>query len=96
MCCQQGIVPTGCSLIFCLSTIMQRVFDLAAHLGVGRASGDAEPSRLKLVVLNQPIWRLDIFLRLWQNTVVRVCADGGANRLFEAFSPDQEGRIHYV
>ena len=38
-----------------------------------------------LLILNQPITHFDAFARLWRHTSYRVCADGGANRLFDMF-----------
>jgi hypothetical protein len=36
-----------------------------------------------LIVLNQPVTRPDILKRLWQNARVKICADGGGNRLHD-------------
>ena len=41
-----------------------------------------------LLILNQPIAHFDAFARLWRHTSYRVCADGGANRLFDVFGGD--------
>jgi thiamine pyrophosphokinase len=41
-----------------------------------------------LLILNQPIAHFDIIARLWRHTSYRVCADGGANRLFDMFEGD--------
>jgi thiamine pyrophosphokinase len=41
-----------------------------------------------LLILNQPITHFDVFARLWSHTSYRVCADGGANRLFDMFEGD--------
>jgi hypothetical protein len=40
------------------------------------------PSRI-LVILNAPITSLDLVRRLWKSCAVRICADGGANRLHD-------------
>ncbi|SRR6266480_3187884 len=45
-----------------------------------------------LVILNTPIpdysnQNLDAFRRIWENTEPRICADGGANRLYDLFKP---------
>ncbi|KAI8992495.1 thiamine pyrophosphokinase [Pilobolus umbonatus] len=41
-----------------------------------------------LIVLNQPITRLKLFMRLWKNASYKFVADGGANRLYDAFEHD--------
>ncbi|KAF4539415.1 putative thiamine pyrophosphokinase protein [Lasiodiplodia theobromae] len=39
-----------------------------------------------LVILNQPVESLDLLQRLWAHTGYRLCADGGANRLYDIFA----------
>jgi len=45
----------------------------------------------KLIILNTPIpdsdQKLEAFRRIWENTKPRICADGGANRLYDLFQP---------
>lgn len=56
---------------------------------------EASANSPDLLILNQPIAHFDIFARLWKHTGYRVCADGGANRLFDMFegkSVEQRGR----
>lgn len=36
-----------------------------------------------LIILNQPVTRPDILRRLWQSAQVKICADGGGNRLHD-------------
>lgn len=36
-----------------------------------------------LIILNQPVTRPDILQRLWQNARIKICADGGGNRLHD-------------
>jgi thiamine pyrophosphokinase len=50
------------------------------------SEGFATPPHL--LILNQPIAHFDVFARLWRHTSYRVCADGGANRLFDMFEGD--------
>lgn len=38
-----------------------------------------------LLILNQPVASLDLLQRLWAHTSYRLCADGGANRLYDTF-----------
>lgn len=42
--------------------------------------------RSALLILNQPIPDFALLDRLWQNSGFRICADGGANRLYDVFS----------
>lgn len=50
-----------------------------------------------LLILNQPIAHFDVFARLWKHTGYRICADGGANRLFDMFKGGrEEQRGRYV
>ncbi|KAI8313784.1 Thiamine pyrophosphokinase 3 [Colletotrichum sp. SAR11_59] len=44
---------------------------------------DAEPAAFALIVLNQPLKQTPVLDLLWQNAIVRVAADGGANRLLD-------------
>ncbi|KAK9900048.1 thiamine pyrophosphokinase [Cystobasidium minutum MCA 4210] len=41
-----------------------------------------------LIIINTPIIRKDIFETVWKNSSLRYCADGGANRLYDAFGDD--------
>ncbi|KAK9370494.1 thiamine pyrophosphokinase [Lipomyces kononenkoae] len=46
-----------------------------------------------LIVLNQPITDLDMLDRVWRNAAVKICADGGTNRLYAAL--DESTRAKY-
>jgi hypothetical protein len=51
----------------------------------------------KLVILNTPIpdsdQKLEAFWRIWENTKPRICADGGANRLYDLFKPSMKPNV---
>ena len=50
-----------------------------------------------LLILNQPIASFEVFERLWRHTRFRICADGGANRLYDIFDADRKNaRINFV
>ena len=50
-----------------------------------------------LLILNQPIANFEVFQRLWRHTRFRICADGGANRLYDMFDADlKNARINFV
>ncbi|KZF20736.1 Thiamin pyrophosphokinase [Xylona heveae TC161] len=40
-------------------------------------------AKFALLILNQPITDIPVFERLWENAAVKICADGGANRLHD-------------
>ncbi|EMD62460.1 hypothetical protein GGP41_002016 [Bipolaris sorokiniana] len=47
---------------------------------------DASFARPDLLILNQPITHFTAFEHLWKHSNYHVCADGGANRLFDMFA----------
>lgn len=49
-------------------------------------------AKQSLIILNQPITRRDIFEKLWNNCDYRICADGGANRLYDLLSEGDRER----
>ena len=56
-------------------------------------TNDVNTSRA-LIILNQP-FSVPLLLRLWQSCTWRACADGGANRLHDAFQ-DDASRTRFV
>lgn len=42
-----------------------------------------------MIILNQKITRRDTLYRAWTASTVRLCADGGANRLYDALDPEE-------
>jgi thiamine pyrophosphokinase len=61
-----------------------------SFLGDDQLPQDTRPP--SLLILNQPIASFDIFARLWKHTRYRICADGGANRLYDMFKGALEKR----
>ncbi|CCD23796.1 thiamine diphosphokinase NDAI_0C01350 [Naumovozyma dairenensis CBS 421] len=49
-----------------------------------------DPTHSVLLILNQEIKLKDLFLEIWNTHHIRVCADGGANRLYEYFQDDED------
>ncbi|ORY08800.1 thiamin pyrophosphokinase-like protein 1 [Clohesyomyces aquaticus] len=65
-------------------------FDPSLYLAEADLPGDAVPP--DLLILNQPIASFEIFARLWKHSIYRICADGGANRLYDMFKGPLEVR----
>ncbi|EPB88389.1 thiamine pyrophosphokinase [Mucor circinelloides 1006PhL] len=59
-------------------------------------SRDGNAKKFCLIVLNQPIKHVDAFHRLWNNATFRFVADGGSNRLYDAFKHDQQKLAQYI
>lgn len=55
-----------------------------------------ESAKSALLVLNQEINVPSIFLKLWDTFKIRVCADGGANRLYDFFKDNESDRTKYL
>lgn len=55
-----------------------------------------KPPQFALLILNQEISDEKRFEALWENSTVRVCADGGANRLFDFLRNDEQLREKYL
>jgi thiamine pyrophosphokinase len=45
-----------------------------------------------LVILNRPLANVEALATIWENTVYRVCADGGANRLYDVLSSEIDSK----
>ncbi|QLQ78247.1 hypothetical protein HG537_0A04940 [Torulaspora globosa] len=56
----------------------------------------ASKSRSALLILNQKINIPSVFLKLWAAFKLKVCADGGANRLYEFFHGNEAARACYL
>ncbi|CAO3597598.1 unnamed protein product [Absidia cylindrospora] len=59
-------------------------------------SASIEPKPFCLIVLNQPLTKLDTFRRLWNNASFKFVADGGLNRLYDAFQHDVKSLEKYL
>ncbi|CCC71541.1 hypothetical protein NCAS_0H02310 [Naumovozyma castellii] len=55
-----------------------------------------QKSRSALIILNQKITMTSLFRPIWNSYQVKVCADGGANRLFEFFEDNEIERESYL
>ncbi|KAH3679559.1 hypothetical protein WICMUC_000892 [Wickerhamomyces mucosus] len=51
------------------------------------------PHNNALIILNQSISIVN-FLKVWEHYRLKICADGGANRLFDFFSKDEDRKNH--
>lgn len=58
-----------------------------------RDGGDCKPG---LIILNQPIADIEVLSRLWNHAGYRLCADGGANQLYDLFVDRPELRTQFV
>lgn len=72
----------------------ERAFDLGLHLAPCQEHEEPldETSTPNLLILNQPISNFVVFAQLWSRTGYRLCADGGANRLYDMFCGELEAR----
>ncbi|KAI8640577.1 thiamine pyrophosphokinase [Parasitella parasitica] len=59
-------------------------------------SRDGNTKKFCLIILNQPINHIDVFNRLWDNATYKFVADGGSNRLYDAFKYDQHKLAQYI
>lgn len=57
-----------------------------------RAEGGT-PNSFALIILNQPLRDVPTLKKLWNNSSLRVAADGGANRLLDVVENDQDGGL---
>ncbi|QLL30682.1 hypothetical protein HG536_0A04970 [Torulaspora globosa] len=56
----------------------------------------ASRTRSVLLILNQKINIPSVFLKLWGLFKLKVCADGGANRLYDFFDGNEPARAYYL
>ncbi|KAL9937180.1 hypothetical protein V8E36_003589 [Tilletia maclaganii] len=66
-----------------------KVWDASHLFHPSTSTTDSQPA-IAIILLNAPIseGQQDIFLNLWRRATLRLCADGGANRLLDAFGRD--------
>ncbi|KAK7184507.1 hypothetical protein DPSP01_013934 [Paraphaeosphaeria sporulosa] len=71
----------------------ERAFDLALHLAQSEERKDpSDVTAPDLLILNQPISDFAVFAQLWTRSRYRLCADGGANRLYDMFCGELKAR----
>ncbi|KAE9962717.1 hypothetical protein BLS_010105 [Venturia inaequalis] len=63
-------------------------FSPSAFLSADR--DPTNPPTADLIILNQPIQDFETLKRIWSHTRYRICADGGANRLYHLLSGSLE------
>ncbi|CAL9728933.1 thiamine pyrophosphokinase [Monosporozyma unispora] len=64
-------------------------------LSNGLISNGDDHATTALLILNQHIDIGQLFIKIWHNSSLRVCADGAANRLYDFFEDDEEERLKY-
>jgi len=64
---------------------------LVFHDGV-----DDDECKPGLIILNQPIADIEMLSRVWNHTGYHLCADGGANQLYDLFVHRPELRTQFV
>lgn len=62
------------------------------NTGVICADTSIEDTPTVLLILNQTIDIGKLFIKLWDHSSLKVCADGAANRLYDFFEDDRERR----
>lgn len=63
----------------------------------GRSETPRDKEDGSLVILNQPITSFAILRHVWESTSYHICADGGANRLYDALEQmDNSLKNQYV
>ncbi|CAK9785625.1 hypothetical protein CC85DRAFT_272444 [Cutaneotrichosporon oleaginosum] len=60
---------------------------------VGLLSDRPSRQAFAMIILNQPITRRDTLMRVWFASTLRYCADGGANRLYDALDAEERERM---
>lgn len=66
------------------------------YLSDSFATQNGDGAESCLIILNQPIADIEVLGRLWRHTIYRLCADGGANQLFDLFKDRTELRSKFV
>ncbi|KAJ3385194.1 cAMP-dependent protein kinase subunit [Lobulomyces angularis] len=56
---------------------------------------EKETYKFNLIILNQPICKIELLKKLWDAATIKICADGGANRLFDNFT-NEEDRSKFI
>lgn len=87
--------PATASAAFTLATEQARAKypGLKTWPHVGLLSDRPARPAFAVIILNQPITRRDTLLRVWYASTLRYCADGGANRLYDALDPEERERM---
>ncbi|KAG9558414.1 thiamine pyrophosphokinase, partial [Aureobasidium melanogenum] len=54
---------------------------------------DKDQAKPALIILNQPIADTNVLGRLWNHTSYHLCADGGANQLYDLFTQNDPSQL---
>ncbi|KAI9332391.1 thiamine pyrophosphokinase [Obelidium mucronatum] len=71
---------------------MSSVWNASLYL---QPTNSSPPPPHALIILNQPICARKYLRNLWTSAAIKICADGGANRLFDAFANDED-RLEFL
>lgn len=95
-----GIIPVHCAGLPCIRSLLRlTAYALISHLDraymeyrpgdlleIADESDPSSSDKRSLLILNQPLEDFKTFRGIWHQASNWICADGGANRLYELFS----------
>lgn len=70
---------------------MEEKIHTSDYLFSNFAVGNQTELKTHLVILNSESFSRKLTIALWNNCNMKVCADGGANRLYDSMSVEERG-----